>query len=218
MDELREGKVAGGLGPEEQQEAANLCDLAVYTKNRNFRLYLSSKFGKNAPLLVSQTNLYVPARTSSADESLFLASLITHPPESAGIISQLLSFDSDDKDGRLTADRPIGSSSPQPPSSKPSPWTEIDGFISSLVAPSGGSIRQWVYYESTQTVVYLIQGSRYCAVVGRDHKSNQVKYVVNLSQGTFYQSCFDPDCKDSPLRPKPERIPEEHLPWSKLFP
>ena len=30
----------------------------VYTKNRNFRLYLSSKYGKKNPLVVADSNTY----------------------------------------------------------------------------------------------------------------------------------------------------------------
>ncbi|XP_060083587.1 DNA-directed primase/polymerase protein-like [Ylistrum balloti] len=39
------------------------CDLGVYTKNRNFRLYLSRKLGKDNPLVLSSDNLYNPTPT-----------------------------------------------------------------------------------------------------------------------------------------------------------
>ncbi|XP_013400289.1 DNA-directed primase/polymerase protein-like, partial [Lingula anatina] len=41
------------------------CDLAVYTKNRNFRLYLSSKYMKNNPLKISKRNQYKPHLANS---------------------------------------------------------------------------------------------------------------------------------------------------------
>lgn len=257
---LKDGKIPI-LEPEDQQSlfvrnsegsnsndvppTSSFCDLAVYTKNRNFRLFLSSKFGKNVPLLVSSTNLYVPdsqvcgikfvvmCRTdlilknsafsiqgfSDADEAIFYSSLVSLINPGIG---QLLSFTGD------VVDRPYSSapsmralvdSTSLPSSSglvsRSSPWVEIDRFVDSLVLPFGGSIRQWIYYEKSQTVVYLIQGSRYCSVIGRHHKSNSVKYVVNLTHGTYYQSCFDPDC--APMRPSPQPIPAEHLPWSNLL-
>lgn len=34
----------------------NTLSLGVYTKNRNFRLYLSSKIGRNSPLVLSKKN------------------------------------------------------------------------------------------------------------------------------------------------------------------
>lgn len=52
----------------------------VYTKNRNFRLYKSSKLGKNAAFTVAEDNKYFPklVKQSTAEEHIFLASLITN--------------------------------------------------------------------------------------------------------------------------------------------
>ena len=35
-----------------------LCDESVYSRNRNFRLYLSSKLGKGVPLRVAQESKF----------------------------------------------------------------------------------------------------------------------------------------------------------------
>lgn len=50
----------------------------VYTRNRNFRLYKSSKVGKNAAFTVAEDNEYIAKleKGTSAEESLFLASLV----------------------------------------------------------------------------------------------------------------------------------------------
>lgn len=50
----------------------------VYTKNRNFRLYKSSKVGKNAAFTVAEDNKFIakPEKGISAEESVFLASLV----------------------------------------------------------------------------------------------------------------------------------------------
>lgn len=50
----------------------------VYTKNRNFRLYKSSKVGKNAAFTVADDNKFIdkPQKGISAEESMFLASLV----------------------------------------------------------------------------------------------------------------------------------------------
>lgn len=50
----------------------------VYTKNRNFRLYKSSKVGKNAAFTLAEDNKFIaaPAKGRSPQESVFLASLI----------------------------------------------------------------------------------------------------------------------------------------------
>ena len=96
-----------------------------------------------------------------------------------------------------------------------SPWIEIDRFIEGLVAPVG-TIRQWVYFENTETIIYHIHGSRFCSSIGREHKSNHIKYVVNIPNATYYQSCFDPICC-AKSRPLPQPIPLKHLPWINLL-
>lgn len=50
----------------------------VYTKNRNFRLYKSSKLGKRAAFTLAEDNKFIaaPVEGKSAEESVFLASLI----------------------------------------------------------------------------------------------------------------------------------------------
>lgn len=52
--------------------------LGVYTKNRNFRLYKSSKAGKRTTFTVARDNAFhaKPEKSISAEESVFLASLI----------------------------------------------------------------------------------------------------------------------------------------------
>ena len=50
----------------------------VYTKNRNFRLYKSSKVGKNAAFTLADDNKFIdkPEKGMSAEQSVFLASLV----------------------------------------------------------------------------------------------------------------------------------------------
>jgi len=52
----------------------------VYTKNRNFRLYKSSKLGKNAAFSVAEDNKFVPkpSKHTTKEERIFLDSLITN--------------------------------------------------------------------------------------------------------------------------------------------
>lgn len=52
--------------------------LGVYTKNRNFRLYMSSKAGHTVILNIAEDNKFVPKpiNNSCIDEQYFLSSLI----------------------------------------------------------------------------------------------------------------------------------------------
>ena len=55
-------------------------DSGVYTKNRNFRLYLSSKLGKDNPLVLSNNNKWqagIDFKEDDLQQQIFVASLIT---------------------------------------------------------------------------------------------------------------------------------------------
>ncbi|KFM80781.1 Coiled-coil domain-containing protein 111-like protein, partial [Stegodyphus mimosarum] len=57
------------------------CDEGVYSKNRNFRMYLSTKYGKKAPLVLSAHNQYRPSikvESKDIDEIIFYDSLVTY--------------------------------------------------------------------------------------------------------------------------------------------
>uniref|UniRef100_A0A915BXT0 DNA-directed primase/polymerase protein n=1 Tax=Parascaris univalens TaxID=6257 RepID=A0A915BXT0_PARUN len=53
-----------------------LCDTAVYTRNRNFRLYLSSKMGKNNPLVLSKRCRFYKESSKISNKQIFLDSLV----------------------------------------------------------------------------------------------------------------------------------------------
>lgn len=55
-------------------------DLGVYTRNRNFRLYKSSKIGKRVALEVAEDNRFFPvqSRDISKENQYFLASLVSN--------------------------------------------------------------------------------------------------------------------------------------------
>lgn len=57
----------------------NTCfPVGVYTKNRNFRMYKSSKAGKNVILKIAEDNKFIPncEKDVSLEEAYFLSSLI----------------------------------------------------------------------------------------------------------------------------------------------
>ena len=215
VEKLKENQVPNLSAAEQQSlfikndkgNSVSFVDVGVYSKNRNFRLFLSSKFGKNVPLVIGNSNSFHPKLTSN--ESFFKASLITHFEDFQPIPHQLLTFANEDKGKGSCHDHKTHD--PSLNGYNVSPWNEIDEFIMNIVAP--GSIRRWMYYEQTETIIYIIQGNKYCSSIGREHKRNQIKYVVNLPNATYYQSCFDPDCVRGPLQP----LPQEKLPWFNLI-
>lgn len=50
-----------------------------------------------------------------------------------------------------------------------------------------GRVRTWVYSSQTGTLLLNMRDNRWCANVGRAHRSNGVYYVVDLIHGTWYQ-------------------------------
>ncbi len=65
-----------------------MVDTGVYTKNRNFRLFLCSKFGKAAHLALSAS--FSKSRSLDADRKTFIDSLVSYLPNTP---SRLLRVD-----------------------------------------------------------------------------------------------------------------------------
>ncbi|KAF7686727.1 DNA-directed primase/polymerase protein [Silurus meridionalis] len=189
-------------------------DLGVYTKNRNFRLYKSSKLGKNAAFSVAVDNEFVPrsSRRTTEEECIFLASLITN----VSFTSQRI----------LTYDAPDGTSKQSPCSARhrdphssgelagehqTSPYKELDEFVLKLLHRDGvqGNIRRWTYFVSEQLLVYDVGKFRWCSNVGRFHKSNNIMIIVDLKEEVWYQRCHDPECRRQNYRSSSSPLPQE---------
>lgn len=193
-------------------------DIGVYTKNRNFRLYKSTKVGKNAAFSVAEDNKFIvkPERSTSADESLFLASLICNVSFTG---QRILTWDvPNTKDCETT----MPHCKPAPSAAAGlfggylwSPYQEVDNFVLTVVKKDGiqGSIRRWNYFVSEQLLVYDIAKYRWCENVGRFHKSNNIMILVDLKEEVWYQKCHDPACKNfrSSSYPMPQEICVSYL-------
>ena len=139
-----------------------MFDMNVYSRNQNFRILDSCKFGKNIPFIVS------PMTTLSSNyDELFLQSLIC---DKELIINVKNTDNLDDKhcikavindNKRNIVDRSTEFECP-----------EIDNLIKSLI--EDGQIRKKTYYENASTkkpiIIYEISNFRYCSNVMRKHK------------------------------------------------
>ncbi|XP_053559849.1 DNA-directed primase/polymerase protein [Bombina bombina] len=189
-------------------------DLGVYTKNRNFRLYKSSKLGKNVPFKVAEDNAFIPKpqKYISAEESLFLSSLVSNvrfsdtmkilicvSPENDKNRSACLDHESKNVPGIIMKGYQF------------SPYPEIDYFILSIVTRDGfqGGIRQWNYFFSEELLVYDTVNYRWCENIGRSHKSNNVMLLVNLKGEHWYQKCYDPVCRAQNFKSNCYPLPSE---------
>ncbi|XP_025423233.1 DNA-directed primase/polymerase protein-like [Sipha flava] len=206
------GRFYGGISTSDlldlKTDKGLFCDQSVYSRNRHFRLFMSSKLKKNVPLLLSKTNKYQLSEKAHCDDcfnkQIFLNSLITFGCEGkvllnfTNITSQISSqlgnkyTQSDNKSECYT-------------SYTNTPFPRIDRFISDLVFP--GKIFRNYYFPSVNKLVYSIVKNRYCGNIKRQHKNNNVKYVVDLNEMYWYQKCYDPDCHQ--YRSNGTKLPDE---------
>lgn len=186
-------------------------DLGVYTKNRNFRLYKSSKMGKNAAFTVADDNKFTPKAEKgvSVEEGIFLASLVCNISFTG---QRILTFSQENHNNKMA--RSLQGSVPNKASLLSgylsSPHQEVDQFVLSLAQKDGiqGTIRRWSYFAAEQLLVYDMANYRWCENVARFHKSNNILIVVDLKEEVWYQRCHDPDCRNfrSSSYPLPQEI------------
>ncbi|CAO2612075.1 DNA-directed primase/polymerase protein [Lemmus lemmus] len=185
--------VKNGIG-----EKCLFVDLGVYTRNRNFRLYQSSKIGKCVALEVAEDNRFIPEQSndSSEENQYFLSSLVSNVRFSDSL--RILTCDtSQTKRKRAEYFNSTGASAESIEGFQCSPYPEVDQFVISLVNKHDikGGIRRWNYFFPEELLVYDICKYRWCENIGRPHKSNNIMILVDLKNEVWYQKCHDPVCK-----------------------
>jgi len=207
---------------EEEEGEALFIDQGVYTRNRAFRLYLSSKQGKSARLLPTrrcwerlhaagmapQPPPAAPTTLDGPQEWLFLASLICCPEPAA-----LLRI------GPPAGAAPGVARHAAPPraletgSGNHCPFPLTAAFACAVAderagpASSGTArIRSWAALSPTLLVLNLSR-NRHCSRIGRSHKSNGVFYLVDYKEACAWQKCHDPECRG--YRSAPEGLPPD---------
>ncbi|KAM4836639.1 DNA-directed primase/polymerase protein [Thomomys bottae] len=173
-------------------------DLGVYTRNRNFRLYKSSKLGKSVALEVAEDNRFFPKQPKNVSEEnqYFLSSLVSNVRFSDTL--RILTCDTPQKTGKRSGHFNSTSTSVETLEGfQYSPYPEVDQFVLSLVNRNDikGGIRRWNYFFPEELLVYDICKYRWCENIGRAHKSNNIMILVDLKNEVWYQKCHDPVCK-----------------------
>ncbi|NWW61363.1 PRIPO protein, partial [Ifrita kowaldi] len=170
-----------------KQLFVDLGKYKFYTKNRNFRMYKSSKAGKNVILKIAEDNKFIPncEKDVSLEEAYFLSSLICNCVFVAfGLTDPMEGYQG-------------------------SPYPEIDNFVRSLVNKDGlqGGIRQWSYFSLKELLIYDISGYRWCENIRRAHKSNNIMILVDLKNEVWYQKCHDPVCREQNFKSQSFPLP-----------
>ncbi|MED6122374.1 hypothetical protein PIB30_039121 [Stylosanthes scabra] len=198
-------------------------DTAVYTRNRCFRLFLSSKAGKSSFLL--PTGRF--KCKNLGEEEVFMASLICNIDVDCEKLLickteldcvKTLHFDTEmNCDSGNSCQIPLQCTLNTCSSEVSrtyfvgnSPFPFLDKFILSVASVGNipGKIYSWYLLPEFGLMVYSMTKNRYCERIGRQHKSNNVIYVVDLRKAVYYQKCHDPDCRGyrSPLRQIPVHV------------
>ncbi|KAM4807672.1 DNA-directed primase/polymerase protein [Rhinophrynus dorsalis] len=190
-------------------------DLGVYTKNRNFRLYKSSKLGKNVIFELADDNKFAikpPQKYICVEEYIFLCSLISNIRYSDSLrILSCTSTENEDCKNMCLRSIHCNSSVIAMKGYQFSPYPEIDYFIISVITRDGfqGGIRHWNYFSTEELLVYDITNYRWCENIGRFHKSNNIMLLVDLKGDVWYQKCHDPVCRAQNFKSKCYPLPPE---------
>ena len=187
-------------------EQVLICDEGVYTKNRNFRLYRSSKLGKVIDLKVARENKFVIKQLKyetdkddyrSKHINILLDSLVSYILFEDNL--RILSFTNQSLQFDPAAPSCLPTNAPTLSfeSGESSPFPLLDEFIQLIITRdnSPGRIRRVTYLTEGKLVIFDITGYRYCENVGRHHKSNNIMLIANLEKMAYYQKCYDSECK-----------------------
>jgi hypothetical protein len=183
----------------------DFVDLSVYSRNRCFRLPYSMKFGRSRALeptnrwkgsVLLSLELEEQRRQTIKDAMLTNASYAmassletsaSRPERMISAASQSQRCSQPDASGEF-AERRYGQS----------PYLELETYIIDYARMRDDSamprIRSWMFFAASRTILYAMADHRYCARIQRQHRSNNVLYIVDLNQGQFFQKCLDPDC------------------------
>ncbi|KAK6112556.1 Herpesviridae UL52/UL70 DNA primase family protein [Brugia pahangi] len=188
-----------------------LFDVTVYSANRNFRLYLSSKLGKNNPLVLAQRCNFYVHRKYLPRKQIFLDSLVVPARYNTSEIfyipiaknEEYLCIQRTEPEIHALPTRvPASSGSVDCMTGRgaTSPFPILDQHIIAINRRWKGnaSIRQWKLsvdkFTMSRHIIYYISNCRYCFNIGREHRSNGVFWIADLDKLHCFQKCFDVDC------------------------
>ena len=140
-------------------------DTSVFSSNRNFRLFLSSKFNQNRPLKCVRYGdkvyqNYTEEEGEYTDEQIFMEALITNPNDDACIIDVISSLESRGSDKGHGKIEKILISFDSPSSHLPS----IDSLVMKLAKP--GRIKKIFVHGNFLKYHITGTGTNYCCKKG----------------------------------------------------
>eukprot|EP00884_Botryococcus_braunii_P017269 jgi/Botrbrau1/4225/Bobra.0044s0022.2 len=180
-DDRRTGRASLLVKADETGRLTSFVDLGVYTRNRSFRLFLSSKAGHTAVL--KPTGRFPAGGWSH--KTVYFKSLICNVQSTVTLLRAYIDEHEQScmpRTRQLLAAGPSieGLGSDARPG--PSPYPQIDEFITSICKEGGmqGTVRSWILWDDAGVLLLNMKGNRFCGHINRQHKSNGIFYVVDF--------------------------------------
>ena len=202
----------------ETERQYSIIDLGVYTRNRAFRLFLSSKAKKKEVLQCTRRFW-----THREERDIFYRSLVTNIDKEQN--KNLIEYHnvtvplSQKSNGCANIFSGHGyrrdSLSQNPTKQKELPCAELVEFVLndfdswSDAKMNKAAVRSWVAFPDHDTLILNLVGNRYCENIKRQHKSNNVMLILDFQRGVYHQKCHDPDCKG--MNPQLRELPVNML-------
>ena len=149
----------------------SVVDLSVYSKNQNFRLLLSSKFGKNTALKFDEKHKNNAPHffDTLICDHLLVVNTSDHSSETINVLI--------DKNEHIID----------------SEWPNIDKLVRSQLG-TNGQISKIIRFDNKHNsskliLLYKVRNYRYCDNVKRSHSSNTIYYIADTQRMCIYQKC-----------------------------
>ena len=156
-----------------------LADLSVYSRNRQFRIWQSTKLEKEVYLSIAEQNEY-----SAESPTIFLeASLVSKVSDNTALLSAPRSRSRvRDYKNFETKEFTVGSSK--------TPY--LDEFAIDLIRAlpnyEHSSIERIVCYQEIRWIIYVFSGSRWCQNMQREHSKNRPYFCAEAEKKYSYVS------------------------------
>ena len=135
-----------------QMKKKMIIDMSVYSKNQNFRLFLSSKFGKNTPLMIDYK--HTKAYCSFFDTLISSKDLLVNAVDHNSILY-------DEKETKHASK----------PNDIETQWPSLDKLVKCQLSDKGTISNTKIYFNQKNTndpmILYNIKNFNYCANVKR---------------------------------------------------
>ena len=174
-------------------------DTNVYDRNRNLRIYLSSKLGRKSQFVQSHM---LGVNVNEDPKQLFKESIIQNITSEAKIIEEKLICVVDES-------RRLSNVEGRSKVAMPCPYSEIEAIIQENIKEPG-RIDNCSFYPATDIYLFNVRGSRFCPNVQREHRSNRVYFTFNCGTMLLEQKCHSLNCRGFS---KILEIPAAKLDW-----